>query len=100
MVNPANDFVSDLVGAGDVLRRLSLLPVKAALQAADGRADDGPEVSVATDLRSALSMLLESESQRLPVVNDDGSPAGWVDLAAVHAVSMKAHEHDDAKVAS
>ena len=101
MVKPANDFVSDLVGAGDVLRKLSLLPARAALQPAGGQGGDGPAVSASTDLRSALSVLLESEAERLRVVDEDGSQAGWIDLAAIHAVSMKAHEHsEDTRVSS
>ncbi|CAN5651312.1 betaine/proline/choline family ABC transporter ATP-binding protein [soil metagenome] len=91
MVDPANDFVADLVGAGDVLRRLSLLPVKAALQPADGRPADGPELKISTDLRSALSLLLESDAQRLPVVDDHNQAAGWIDLASIHRLSAMEH---------
>jgi osmoprotectant transport system ATP-binding protein len=101
MVNPANDFVSDLVGAGDVLRKLSLLPVSAALQSGGGPSGDGPSVATAVDLRSALSLLLESEAERLRVVDEDGSQTGWVDLASIHSVSMRAHEQSgDTRVAS
>lgn len=101
MVHPADDFVSDLVGAGDVLRKLSLLPATAALQPGDGHIGDGPRVNASTDLRSALSLLLESEAERLRVVDDDDSEMGWIDLAAIHTVSMRAHEHSpDTKVAS
>lgn len=94
MVNPADGFVSDLVGAGDVLRKLSLLPVKAAVQPSDGRAMlDGPAVSLTTNLRSALSLLLESEAERLPVVDDDGGSAGYIDLAAIHHISSRTEDH-------
>ncbi len=95
MVNPADESVADLVGAGDVLRRLSLIPARAALQPDDGRPLDGPVVNATTDLRTALSVLLESGVERLAVIDERNDPVGWIDLAAIHAVSARTHEHSD-----
>lgn len=102
MVDPADEFVSDLVGAGDVLRKLSLLPVKVAVQPLDGQTvDDAPQVSDSTDLRSALSLLLESEADRLAVIDAGGAKSGWVDLSGIHHVSARTHEHsNDSQVVS
>ncbi len=94
VMEPADDLVAELVGAGDVLRRLSLLPVAAAVEplaasragAAPGR--DGPSVARSANLRVALSALLESRSERLTVVDEDARPVGTIDLAAIQRMSM------------
>lgn len=85
VMSPVDGFVSDLVGAGDVLRRLSLLPVELSVRPLDGAPvpADSPTISRSSDLRAALSLLLEHRAQRILVIDDDGSPAGTLDLAAI-----------------
>jgi osmoprotectant transport system ATP-binding protein len=88
VMHPADEFVSDLVGAGDVLRRLSLVPVTAAAQPLDGRLPDGPSIAESADLRSALALLLEARTERLTVVDDEGQPIGTLDHAAIEAAGV------------
>ena len=63
VMHPADEFVADLVGADDVLRRLSLIPIASVLQPAGGTEwrDDRP---IAADLRTALGLLMETGSSR------------------------------------
>lgn len=89
VMRPADAFVSELVGAEDVLRRLSLLPVDTALQPLDGLAIDGlPRIDVRADLRSALSMLLDQPVDWLVAVDADGSPVGALDIASIEAAGV------------
>jgi osmoprotectant transport system ATP-binding protein len=88
VMHPADEFVSDLVGAGDVLRRLSLVPVTAALEPLDGSLPDGPTIAASDNLRSALTLLLEERAQRLTVVDDDGRPLGTLGLPAIEAAGV------------
>jgi len=82
--HPADGFVSDLVGAHDVLRRLSLMPVSAATEPlANGMAPDGPSVSGGAYLRDALSMLVDSGLQRIVVLDEDGHPAGTLTMESI-----------------
>ena len=84
VTRPANDFVADLVGAGDVLRRLSLVPVAAAVEPlSDGLAGTAPEISQGAFLRDALSRLVDSGADRLVVVDADGHPTGTLSLRGV-----------------
>ncbi len=84
VTRPANGFVSDLVGAHDVLRRLSLMPVGAASEPlANGSAPDVPSVSASAFLRDALSMLVESGVPQLVVLDEDGHPAGTLTMASI-----------------
>jgi osmoprotectant transport system ATP-binding protein len=92
VMDPVDEFVADLVGAGDVLRRLSLLPIAAAMRplaGADGRspAPDSPRVALAETLRTALGSLLESGRDQLTVIDTDGQPIGTIDLPTIQAAS-------------
>ncbi len=84
VTEPANDFVADLVGSNDVLRRLSLVPVAAAVEPLDSAlAGNAPEISQWVFLRDALSQLVDSGADRLVVVDEDGHPVGTLSLRAV-----------------
>jgi len=71
LTRPANAFVYNLVGAGDMVRQLSLLRVETAMKTvpADHRLDGNPTIERHDNLRSALSLLLQSGASRLTVVN-------------------------------
>jgi len=85
VLTPADRFVADLMGSRDVLRRLSLMPVSAALRPLDGSIrPDAPAVSISDNLRTALSLLLESRSPVLVAHDDQGHPSGALDLASIH----------------
>jgi osmoprotectant transport system ATP-binding protein len=88
VTKPADDFVADLVGARDVLRRLSLVHVSA-VPLLDGRAE-GPKISIDADLRTALGLLMESGASCLSVIDRDGSILGALDLATIQAASTAA----------
>lgn len=86
VMHPADEFVADLVGADDVLRRLSLLRVE---DLAKPEIVSSPiAVPRSLDARTALSRLLESESDVLTVIDDDARPVGSLDLAAIQAASL------------
>ena len=88
VLRPADDFVRDLVGADDVLRRLSLIPVTAVART-DPALGTARSVPASASLRDALSALLESGDQELTVKNEDGDSIGMVDLNAVMAASVE-----------
>ncbi len=72
---PANSFVAKLVGAEDVLRRMSLIPIAAAATQLDGRGDaDDPTISGSSFLRDAIGAMVEGGTERLSVVDEDGHP--------------------------
>ena len=91
VTQPADDFVARLVGSENVMRRLELQPLDPAIRPFDGGSPsprvEEPTVPASAHARSALGQLLESDSDRLVVVNDDAQPVGWVDLAAIHGIS-------------
>jgi len=86
---PADDFVSELVGAGDVLRRLSLIPVAEMMKAGVA---NGADATVRRDdsLRTALALLIGEGAQSLRVVDDTGRPVGRLDLADLHVLASTA----------
>ena len=93
LTSPANSFVSELVGAEDVLRRLSLLSVGSVMspQVASASASTGASVpSLKTDstLREALGPMLSSNADVLSVEDEQGRPAGSVSLATVRAATQ------------
>ncbi len=90
VMTPANEFVADLVGADDVLRRLSLVSVAAAMQPLAGEVvlAEAPTVPHSARMRTALGTLLESGAPRLLVVDDDAAPVGTLDLRAIQDASV------------
>jgi osmoprotectant transport system ATP-binding protein len=80
---PADQFVSDLVGAQDVLRRFSLMPAHAAMDALPDHPNDVPVIDAASYLREALSTLVETRAPYLIVQDEDGTPIGSLSMAAI-----------------
>ena len=84
VMHPADAFVGELVGAGDVLRRLSLIPVRSI---ANSAGIGGPPIRSDASAREALAMLLETSEPALTVIDAQGNPIGTVDHAAIQAAS-------------
>ena len=80
---PADQFVSDLVGSGDVLRRFSLMPTRAAMEALPADGHDVPIVDADSYLREALSVLVESGAPYLIVADVDGAQIGSLSMNAI-----------------
>jgi osmoprotectant transport system ATP-binding protein len=100
VLEPANAFVADLVSADDVLRRLSLLPVPAAMRPLSSKVGpplqaEEPTILRTETLRTALTSLLESGAERLVVVDGDARPVGLLDLRAIQLASAPDLPTDD-----
>jgi osmoprotectant transport system ATP-binding protein len=85
VMRPENDFVAELVGANDVLRRLSLINVGDVVQPLDLAARK--PISATADLRTALGTLIENGATVLVVVDDDGRAIGSINLETIQAAS-------------
>jgi osmoprotectant transport system ATP-binding protein len=87
--NPVNNFVAELVGAGDVLRRLSLLEVQLVMeplepgQTPPEGASEAASVECTSSLRDALSVMLANNANVLPVKDGDGKQVGTLSLADI-----------------
>jgi osmoprotectant transport system ATP-binding protein len=82
---PASAFVASLVGSEDVLRRLSLLSVRTAMQPIQegSNVSGGPTIAVTVTLRDALGLLLSKDADRLTIVDPEGAPVGTIDIASI-----------------
>ena len=90
IMRPANRFVAELVGADDLLRRLSLVSAATAMVALEPGATVGPDepaIELPVRVRPVLSMLLESGAPRV-IVRDSGVPVGYLDLPSIQEVSV------------
>jgi len=88
VVEPASAFVSELVGAGDVLRRLSLVRVRDVAEPLNGHRLNGDQTIPAdSNLRVALSELLAADLTSLMVVDTFGEPIGSISLERIQTVS-------------
>ena len=84
--HPQNDFVADLVGSGNLIRRLSMMTVAdiLALREKGGLGhfllDPSGDMTVGLqdDLRSVLSMMLKNGVEQIAVTDGDGQPAGSI----------------------
>jgi osmoprotectant transport system ATP-binding protein len=76
LAHPADDFVAKFIGEDRALRRLALKRLSdVKLAPADGT--EGPvRASIDTTVRNAVSLLLDTKSDRLLVENDNGEVVG------------------------
>jgi osmoprotectant transport system ATP-binding protein len=88
VMQPADEFVADLVGANDVLRRLSLIRVADVLQPVDIEARE--TIPADADLRSALAQLMEQGTTALAVVDDNMTVVGSINLGTIEQASKPA----------
>lgn len=87
---PADDFVAELTGAGDVLRRLSLLSVESVMRPANEASpmsDGKSTIHTHDSVRDALGLLLGSGSEALSVVDEQGRRVGSIDMAAIRRLT-------------
>jgi osmoprotectant transport system ATP-binding protein len=81
---PVDGFVRELIGGGDLgLRRLGLLPVRAAAEAEPPPSPDAPAIGDTATLLEALSLMVEARSAVLAVRSAAGAPVGSITLRAV-----------------
>jgi osmoprotectant transport system ATP-binding protein len=84
LAQPADEFVARFVGSDRALKRLALSRLRdLELSPPDGAAANGPRAELDTTLRDALSLMLETGSERLTAVDADGRPAGVVTVEMV-----------------
>jgi osmoprotectant transport system ATP-binding protein len=87
---PADAFVGELIGAEDVLRRLSLLTVGPVLLPPVPLPGDLPALAPDDDLRQALILLLRTGADALPVCAADGTLLGQLPLSVIRALTQPA----------
>jgi osmoprotectant transport system ATP-binding protein len=87
LTRPADDFVANLMGAEDVLRRLSLLSVQSVMMPLPAKpgagTSTGPTIMATDTLRDALNLLLSSSTDSLTATDAEGQPVGVLDLNAI-----------------
>jgi len=78
---PADDFVNELVGGGDMVRQLGLVRVELAMQPLppNFQLDGQPTIAGDQSLREALSHLLRNDVEAL-VVTDNRVPVGLLQM--------------------
>ena len=86
LTHPANDFVYELIGAGDMVRQLSLLRVESAMERVPVTYAHNGEPAIEQDdnLRRALSLLLQSGAAKLTVL-DHTTPVGTLSIENIRA---------------
>lgn len=90
IMHPADEFVAELVGADDTLRRLGLVSISAVVVPLEaGASIDGrePRIDIEQRVRPALTLLLEGGAPRV-IVEEHGVPVGFLDLAAIQRASV------------
>jgi osmoprotectant transport system ATP-binding protein len=82
LAHPADDFVAQFIGEDRALRRLALRRLSE-IELDPVPSPDRPrvEAEASTTVRNAISLLVESGSDRLVVVGDDGHDLGVLTLA-------------------
>ncbi len=87
LTTPASDFVARLVGAGDVVRRLGLIPVTAALDERRDVAPGSATIGAEASLRDALNRLVSEHVDSLTVVDTSDEVVGVVTLESLRAAA-------------
>ncbi len=80
LARPADDFVARFIGEDRALRRLALRTLLDVPLDPLGRRDELPQVSDHSTVRNAVSLMLETGTDRVLVVGDDGGARGELPL--------------------
>jgi osmoprotectant transport system ATP-binding protein len=100
LAQPANDFVSRLVGAGSILRKLEYLPVSNALDTAPEIVSSYAQSDLPIDttdmtLLNAMLKLLESNAPALVIQErDTQNVAGYITLASINQYITRVHRNE------
>ncbi len=96
VTNPKNEFIEELVGSNNILRKLSLLNVGSILKTRENRQksdnyapipkNELPVIHPEDDLRSVISLLISSGSDVLPVNDPHGQAIGEVGYEDIRAM--------------
>ncbi|MEO8955928.1 MAG: ATP-binding cassette domain-containing protein [Ktedonobacteraceae bacterium] len=96
--HPANDFVSKLVGADNMLRQLEYLPVSTALDHGYDNhisSEDSPRCSSTATLLQVMLSLIETDSSKLVVFDEDTQePIGYVTLSSINREISRFHSSE------
>lgn len=93
MQTPANDFVSNLVGADDVLRRFSLITAGDAMDSLTTAVNGVPSVDRDTYLRDVLGIMAESGAPYLVVTNGESNePIGTLSFESIQRAAAPVKE--------
>lgn len=93
MQQPANQFVADLVGADDVLRRFSLITAGDAMDAVPSETNGIPSIDQHTYLRDVLGVMAESGAPYLLVTNGSSDePIGSLSFESIQRAAAPAKE--------
>lgn len=88
ITHPHDEFVRQLLTSDDVLRQLSLVPVQAVVGGPPLAPPGAPTVRASDSLRTAISLLLQSEAPALAVVGNSGSPVGRLTFEDIRAAVL------------
>ena len=96
VTNPKNEFIEELVGSNNILRKLSLLNVDSILKAREKRQETNihgpfpkneiPVIHPEDDLRSVIALLISSGNDVLPVQDPQGQAIGEVSYEDIRAM--------------
>jgi osmoprotectant transport system ATP-binding protein len=90
VTHPADDFVSELVGGGDALRRLSLIEVESVMrQPLPNVVRNGESVQPESNLRQVLDHFLRTGESSIQVTSDEGDLLGTVDVDTLWNVASE-----------
>ena len=93
MQSPANDFVSNLVGADDVLRRFSLITAGDAMDPLTPDIEDAPKVDHSALLRDVLGLMAETGASFLVVTNSESDePVGMLSFESIQRAAAPTKE--------
>jgi osmoprotectant transport system ATP-binding protein len=88
VTNPADAFVSDLVGASDALRRLSLIEAGSlSTPVAAGALPPAESIPAATDVRTAFGTMLGAGLRVIGLTDANGDLIGTLDLDTVREIA-------------
>jgi osmoprotectant transport system ATP-binding protein len=90
LAHPASPFIADFVGTDRTLKRLRLVKV------GDAMHPQSPRVTVDEPVEQAVALMNEHGQEFIVVVDADGRPHGYLDLAAVRDRAGPVAEHHTA----
>ncbi|MFC3885638.1 ABC transporter ATP-binding protein [Bacillus songklensis] len=88
IANPINEFVKGMMGGDDIMRQISLINVRAAMENISKHSGLKPaeQIAESSDLKTALAMMLKTGCDELQVIDENRGIVGRLSLSHIQDV--------------
>jgi osmoprotectant transport system ATP-binding protein len=94
MMNPANEFVSSLIGSGNIFEKLRVMKVDGILESCEGVPEDTISMRLGTSLADLLQTFIAGGVEHVSILDEAGRVTGRVSFDNLRRMVELPENHD------